>query len=117
MREDTHTQRQRACVSHGACVQESTMDAIELLTTRASNGKLTEPAPDAEALRSAFQAAARAPDHAGLRPWRVKIIRGEARERLGELMAESLLRSRPQTTAAELLQAKSKALRAPLILV
>jgi nitroreductase len=93
------------------------MDAIELLTTRASNGKLTEPAPDADALRSAFEAAARAPDHAGLRPWRVKIIRGIARERLGELMAESLLRSNPRATAAELLQAKSKALRAPLILV
>lgn len=93
------------------------MDAIELLTTRASNGKLADPAPDAHALRLAFEAAARVPDHAGLRPWRVKVIRGDARERLGELMAESLLRTNPEASEPEVLKAKGKALRAPMILV
>jgi len=93
------------------------MDGIELLTTRVSNGKLTEPAPDADTLRLAFEAAAHAPDHAGLRPCRVRVIRGAARERLGQLMADVVLRENPHATAQQLDQTKAKALRAPLILV
>jgi nitroreductase len=92
------------------------MDAIELLRTRASNGKLTEPAPDDETLRLAFEAAARAPDHASLRPWRLHVIRGAAREKLGALMADVVQRKQPQASAEELAQAKGKALRAPLII-
>src|ERR1700759_94614 len=93
------------------------MDAIELLTHRASNGKLTEPAPDADSLRIAFEAAARAPDHASMRPWRVHIIRGAARERFGPLLADVLQRSKPGATEDELKQAAAKALRAPMIIV
>jgi nitroreductase len=93
------------------------MDAIELLTTRASNGKLSEPAPDESTLRLAFEAAARAPDHAGLHPIRVKLIRGAARERFGDLMAASVQRAKPNALQDELLQTKNKALRAPLIVV
>ncbi|HKU43044.1 MAG TPA: nitroreductase family protein [Polyangiales bacterium] len=93
------------------------MDAIELLTTRASNGKLTDPAPDDETLRLAFAAAARAPDHQTLRPWRVFVVRGAARERLGEVMAESVRRANPTVPAEELAKTKAKALRAPVILV
>ncbi|HKP64329.1 MAG TPA: nitroreductase family protein [Polyangiales bacterium] len=93
------------------------MDAIELLTTRASNGKLTEPAPDPETLQLAFAAAARAPDHQALRPWRVFVVRGAARDRLGELMADSVRRVNPAISAEELAKTKAKALRAPLVLV
>lgn len=93
------------------------MNAIELLTTRASNGKLTEPGPDDAALRTAFEAAARAPDHATLRPWRVRVIRGEARDALGKLMADVLRRKQPDASAEELAKMQSKALRAPVILV
>jgi nitroreductase len=93
------------------------MDAIELLKTRASNGKLTDPAPDANTLRLALEAAARSPDHAGLRPWRVRFIRGQARERFGELMANAAARANPQATADELDKTRSKALRAPLLIV
>jgi nitroreductase len=93
------------------------MDAIELLTTRASNGKLTDPAPDAETLQLAFTAAARAPDHQALRPWRVFVVRGAARDRLGELMAESVRRVNPDIGAEELAKIKGKAFRAPMVLV
>jgi nitroreductase len=93
------------------------MDAIELLKTRASNGKLTEPAPDANTLHLALEAAARSPDHAGLRPWRVRFIRGQARERFGELMANAAARANPQAKVDELDKARSKALRAPLLIV
>src|ERR1700742_2620347 len=92
------------------------MDAIELLINRASNGKLTEPAPDSESLRVAFEAAARAPDHQGLHPVRVRVIRGAAREQLGQLMADSVARKNPQASSEELEKTKGKALRAPMIL-
>jgi nitroreductase len=93
------------------------MDAIQLLITRTSNGKLTEPAPDSETLRLAFEAAARAPDHQSLRPTRMFVVRGEARVRLGELMGASEQRRRPAATSDELERTRAKALRAPLILV
>ncbi|HEX7480775.1 MAG TPA: nitroreductase [Polyangiales bacterium] len=93
------------------------MSAIDALTTRASNGKLGDPEPDAETLRLCFEAAARAPDHGTLRPWRVRIVRGEARKQLGELMARTLARKQPQASHEELENMRGKALRAPLILV
>lgn len=93
------------------------MDAIDLLLTRSSNGKLGEPAPDDETLQLALQAAARAPDHALLRPWRVLVIRGDARERLGRAMRDALAQRRPAASAQELDKEQQKPLRAPLLLV
>jgi nitroreductase len=93
------------------------MDAVELLQTRASNGKLTEPAPDADSLRFALEAAARAPDHGTLRPWRVHLVRGDARAQLGTLMAETARKQNPQLSAEDLDKTRNKALRAPLIIV
>jgi nitroreductase len=93
------------------------MDAIEMLLTRASNGKLGEPAPDDESVRLALEAALRAPDHGVLRPWRFKLIRGPARERLGQVLREALLRRRPDASVAELDKEQRKPLRAPLIIV
>ncbi len=93
------------------------MSALHALTTRASNGKLTEPAPDTETLQLCFAAAARAPDHGMLRPWRVRMVRGEARNALGELMAQTLAGKNPRATPEELDKLRGKALRAPLILM
>jgi nitroreductase len=93
------------------------MDAIEMLLTRASNGKLNDPAPDEDTLQLALQAAARAPDHALLRPWRVLLVRGAARQRLGMLMRDSLARRQPSASEQELEKEQNKPLRAPLLLV
>ncbi|MGE0788765.1 MAG: nitroreductase [Sandaracinaceae bacterium] len=93
------------------------MDAIELLATRASNGKLTDPAPDAAELTDILDAALRAPDHGAVRPWRVLAVRGEARERLGEVWAEVQAKEAPDTSEDELDRTRRKPLRAPLVLV
>lgn len=93
------------------------MDAIELLLSRASNGKLGEPAPDEETLRLMLRAAVRAPDHGNLQPLRVRYVRGDARARLGQVMREALLLRNPQASAEELVKEERRPLRAPLILV
>jgi len=93
------------------------MQAIDALLTRRSARALTEPAPDAGALELIFAAAARAPDHGRLRPWRFILVRGPARARFGALLAEQLRRTHPQIGEESLERERLKAFRAPLIIV
>ncbi|MGH8298274.1 MAG: nitroreductase family protein [Steroidobacteraceae bacterium] len=93
------------------------MQAIDALLKRRSAKSLTDPAPDDGALELLLESAARAPDHGRLRPWRFIVIRGAARERLGELMADQLRRVQPATSPESLQRERQKALRAPLIIV
>ena len=93
------------------------MDALTALTTRASATALVEPAPDNAALERMLAAAVAAPDHGRLRPWRFLAVRGAARARLGEVMAEALHAREPEAPAALLEKERQKPLRAPLVLV
>ncbi len=93
------------------------MEALEALTTRVSAGKLVDPAPDDAVLAQLFAAADRAPDHGRLKPWRFLVIRGEAREALGQLMADALARREPNAPEALLEKEHGKAFRAPMIVV
>ena len=92
------------------------MQAIDLLLRRRSAKALAEPGPDEGALELLLESAARAPDHGRLRPWRFIVIRGGARARFGELLAEQLRRARPASTAEALARERQKAMRAPLII-
>jgi nitroreductase len=93
------------------------MDAIDALTHRVSASKLIDPAPDELELHSLLSAAARAPDHGKLRPWRFIVLRGNALKRLGNLMADAYLRRYPEATPQQLDKERGKPLRAPLIVV
>ena len=93
------------------------MDALDALINRVSVPRLCEPAPDAAQREQLFRAALRAPDHGQLRPWRFLTIEGEAREQLGELFAEALLRKNPQIAEEALSKARNMPLRAPLLVV
>lgn len=93
------------------------MNAMELLSSRRSVGKLVDPAPDAATLDRVLEAALRAPDHGALRPWRIVLVRGEARAALGDLFAEALARQVPAASPEALDDARRKAARAPLVLV
>ena len=93
------------------------MQAIDALLGRRSARALTEPAPDEGALGLILASAVRAPDHGRLRPWRFLVVRGAARERLGEVFAQHAQRTRPQLSAEALQRERAKALRAPLIVV
>lgn len=92
------------------------MDAMTALRTRRSALRLTDPAPGTDELDSVLRAAARAPDHGRLRPWRFVLIEGEARARFGEVLAEALKARLPGASEAMVAREKDKALRAPLII-
>ena len=62
---------------------------IDALLERSSEPRLTAPAPDQALLDTVFECAARAPDHALLRPWRYLVIEGDGIESLGELFASA----------------------------
>ncbi len=89
------------------------MDAITALHTRTAAPRLVDPAPEGKDLEQICQAALRAPDHAMLRPWKFLLIKGDARNKLGQLFVDAL---QPQDEAQrrKLLEAP---LRAPLIIV
>ena len=93
------------------------MEAIELLRTRYSASKLDAPAPSEEAVVAMLEAAARAPDHGRLQPWRLILIQGDARRPFGEILAGSLARRDPLAGEQALAREREKALRAPLIIV
>ena len=93
------------------------MNTLTALTTRTSQGALTEPAPSTAVLNNAFQAALRAPDHRLLRPWRYLVIEGEARQRLGEIFLQAGLQDNPQLAEVEQQRLLKMPLRAPMIVV
>ena len=93
------------------------MDAVEALTTRASAVTLDDPAPPDAAIDTMLAAAARAPDHGKLRPWRFVTIRGDARRDLGSLLEASLRRRDPDMVDLAYERERAKATRAPVIIV
>jgi len=62
---------------------------MKALLARSSEPRLAEPAPDDTLLTSLFECAARAPDHAMLRPWRYLVIAGDGLAALGELFVRA----------------------------
>jgi nitroreductase len=94
------------------------MEALEAVLTRQSVAPtfLGEPGPDDAALARILAAGASAPDHGRLRPWWFIVIRGPARERLGEVFVEALARRQPDAPAAAIEQERARPLRAPLLI-
>lgn len=93
------------------------MDLLEAIDTRTSVAALAEPGPTGAQWTALLRAAGRAPDHGRLRPWRFLVIRGEARQRFGEVLAEALRASAPGAAPEALARERRKPLRAPAILV
>jgi nitroreductase len=92
------------------------VDALELIVNRRS-GQVGEPAPDHDALERAFAAAAAAPDHKRLRPWRFLVVHAEDRAAFGDLLVRSLLNRDPGAEPVFIERERAKALRSPLIVV
>jgi nitroreductase len=96
-------------------------DALETILARRSVGRLTEPAPDDDELRRILEAAVAAPDHGELTPWKFVVLRGEAKDAFGEVLADSYL-ARVQAIGAsptdgQLKKERTKLGRAPLVVI
>lgn len=91
------------------------MDAMEAIFTRQSVSKMAPDPVGKEIIEQVLAAAAQAPNHFRVRPWRFIVISGEARNRLGEAMAQSLLKRSPDSSADALEKERSRPLRAPVM--
>lgn len=79
--------------------------------------RLVAPGPDTAQLERIVQAAAAAPDHGRLQPWRFILVPGDKRERLAQAFVQALQERDPTASAQQLESAREKAFRAPLLLV
>jgi nitroreductase len=79
--------------------------------------RLAEPGPDAQQVQRLLQAAAAAPDHGELRPWRLVIVPAAKRALLAEAFEAALLERDADATAADRATAREKAHRAPLLML
>lgn len=79
--------------------------------------RLAAPGPDAAQLQRILGAAAAAPDHGELLPWRFVLVPGHAREALACVFEAALRERDAQATPEQLAQAREKAFRAPVLLL
>lgn len=77
--------------------------------------RLAAPGPDTAQLQQILTAAASAPDHGQVRPWRFVMVPDNARAALAQAFADALLERDPQATPEQVLQAKEKAHRSPCL--
>ena len=75
---------------------------------------LQEPGPSREHLDAMLSVASRVPDHGKLAPWRFLVIEGEARERIGAIIAQTHAADFPDADAKRLDQERAR-LRAPVV--
>ncbi|SNR60920.1 Nitroreductase [Methylobacillus rhizosphaerae] len=89
---------------------------LETMLARRSAWPLAAPAPSAGELETILQAAAVAPDHAGLRPWHFKVVQGEDRQ---ALLQQVLQHADAQTEQVRALHGKYalKLTTAPVVIV
>lgn len=79
--------------------------------------RLVPPGPDADQLALILSAAASAPDHGQLLPWRFVLVPADARDRLAEVFGAALLERDGAATPEQLAQARDKAQRSPVLLL
>ena len=79
--------------------------------------RLLAPGPDADQLQVLLGAAAAAPDHGQLLPWRFVIVPRTERASLAEVFAQALRERDATATPEQLDQAREKAHRAPFLLL
>ena len=91
--------------------------AAELMSARRTvlPFRLGEPGPDAAQLRSILAAAASAPDHRCLLPWRFVSVPAGQREALAEVFVQALLERDPTAEPHDLAKAREKGFRSPFL--
>lgn len=97
------------------------MNALDAIWNRRSIGRLQEPAPSADDLRTILQAAAAAPDHGELKPFRFTVLDGDAQNAFGVVLEQAYLARCEETgrepEAKKQEKERTKLGRAPLVVI
>jgi nitroreductase len=93
------------------------MELFDAIASRSSAKGLAEPGPTPAELERLLQAAARAPDHGRLKPWRFIVVNGAARESFANAVAEARREQIPDFTDEQMELEREKIRRSPSILV
>jgi len=92
---------------------------IDFLSRRRSvkPDRLAAPGPSASELDTMLAIASRVPDHKKLAPWRFIVIEGEARARLGEVVAEACIAAEKEPPSHVRLETeRNRLMRAPMVI-
>jgi len=92
------------------------MEVIEAIHSRHSIKKVKPDPVPRETIEKLLAAAVQAPNHHHLRPWRFVVLTGEARNRLGEVMAASQNARRPELPPETFNKTRGLPLRAPVLI-
>jgi len=92
------------------------MDMLEVIHTRHSISKVKPDPVPRELVEKLLEAAVQAPNHYRNRPWRFIVLSGAGRERLGEVMAQSIKNQKPDLPDTALEVERAKPLRAPVLI-
>ena len=93
------------------------MDAINNITTRNSARELIEPHPSAQEMKTVFEAALRAPDHAWLRPSKFIQITGDGRDKLSQIFIKTAYELNKELTETQIVKYTEAPFRAPMIII
>ncbi len=92
------------------------MELFETIHKRHSVGKVKADELPRELIVRLLEAGNAAPNHFKVRPWRFFVVSGEARRRLGDVMAESQRARQPQIPPEGLEKTRVLPLRAPTLI-
>lgn len=98
---------------------DGTAFASTLIHTRqhVAPRRLIEPGPSEQQLHDILSAAAAAPDHGQLSPWRFVVVPADKRKLLADVFALALQDRDPGATAEQIDNAREKAHRAPFLML
>ncbi len=92
------------------------MDALEAIHSRHSEGKVRPDPLPRELIEKLLDAAAQAPNHYKVRPWRFAVLTGEGRNKLGNVMAASQEERHPEFPREVFDKTRALPLRAPVVI-
>lgn len=92
------------------------MEIFEAINKRISVSKVKADELPRDVIEKLLDAGNRAPNHYKVRPWRFMVLTGNARNKLGDVMAASQQERMPETPAEGLDKTRALPLRAPVMI-
>lgn len=106
---------------HSAAADDGAVSAMAMALIQSRQTilpkRLGAPGPGAAELSAILHAAAHAPDHGQLLPWRFVLVPEAARPPLADVFAQALLERDPSAAPEQCEQAREKAYRAPVLML